>query len=117
MRRDNAHQLKFYLENNAKENNVLLVQGARQVGKSTLIAEELIRTPHLLLNLETDRIARAEIDHTKSFREFTLLLKTRYNFSPGDILFIDEAQESERLGHYVREMKEVWKKSKVILTG
>lgn len=117
MKRDKRIGLQNYLKENEKENQVLLVQGARQVGKSTLITEELSSIPHLAFNLETDRITRAEIDATKNFNEFTLFLKTKFNFQPGQTLFIDEVQESSQIGNYVREMKEVWKTSKVILTG
>lgn len=64
-----------------------------------------------------DRITQNEIENTKNFAEFTAYLKSKFNFNSTSILFIDEAQESKKLGNYVREMKEVWKTNKVILSG
>ncbi len=102
--------------------DVVLVQGARQVGKTTLVEQVIGTGSHVFsINLERDLDALRGIDRTNSFEEFTRFLKVslrNLDFdSPGHILFIDEAQESEHLGRYVRFMKEDWRHIKVILSG
>lgn len=97
------------------------MDGVRQVGKTTgiqLVLEDL-KIPHLEINLEKAKNVRLALDQTLDFMEFERLLKQEYGFVPGDgqLLFIDEANESHRLGHYVRQMKEDWQDQTVILTG
>lgn len=107
-------------------NDVLLVEGARQVGKTTLIRKVLsdIKDSHQISilperNLEVDRTFRAAIDRTNSFLELEELFRLELGFQPHSkqIIFIDEAQESLLLGGYVREMKERWPQTRVILSG
>ena len=59
------------------------------------------------------------IDDCEEFNEFNQVLKDRVGFDgdSGYVLFIDEAQESRKLGRFVRFMKEEWRNSTVILTG
>lgn len=102
--------------------DVILVQGARQVGKTTLLETVLKNYPKVFsFNLERDTDFLRELDRTQSFDEFNRLMisinRTREFDSPNTILFIDEAQESEKLGSYVRFMKEDWQHVRVILTG
>lgn len=100
--------------------NVIIVEGARQVGKTTLIRNILENKPGVIsLNLEEDRIANFKINQTQEFKDFETFLVSEFNFNPQErqILFIDEAQENERLGDYVRFMKEKWSSTKVILSG
>jgi predicted AAA+ superfamily ATPase len=102
--------------------DVILVEGARQVGKTTLIKNCLAKFSDVYaINLETDTSILREIDRTESFEEFTRVLTAYFSLSPLDarerILFIDEAQESEKIGSYVRSMKEIWKHLRVILSG
>lgn len=104
------------------ERDVVLVQGARQVGKTTLVESVLGRGQNIFsLNLERDLEALRGIDRTTSFAEFTRFLqaylRNAHFDAPGQILFIDEAQESEHLGRYVRFMKEEWQHIRVILSG
>lgn len=100
---------------------VILVAGARQVGKTTVVQEVLSEFSHSLeLNLEKDSEARAAIDATVSFQDFENLLRDKYNFNsshPLNVLFIDEAQESDTIGSYIRHMKEDWNGAKAILSG
>jgi uncharacterized protein len=100
---------------------VLLLEGARQVGKSCLV-EHVLRSferPKTAINLERDRKMLMRIDACEDFDDFTALLKDRAGFDPagGHVLFIDEAQESRRLGGFVRFMKESWPEASVILSG
>ena len=99
---------------------VLLISGARQVGKTTLISELLKQLPFTArsTNLERSTSFRDQIDQTRDFLDFQRLLTSELGFDPGrqEILFIDEAQESRELGSYLRFMKEDWK-ARVVLTG
>lgn len=117
-KRDIRRNLLELLHNNSR--NVIIVEGARQVGKSTLINEALQAYPESVkINLETDLLTLKEIDGTNSFRDLEVILEHRFGVKDekNKILFIDEAQESIKLGNYVRSFKEQWKDTKVILTG
>ena len=99
---------------------VLLVEGARQVGKTTLVSEALKNKPRsVVLNLERDALARSSIDACRQFSDFEELLEDEYGYTgrDGRVLFFDEAQESIRLGGFVRVMKEEWSRATVVLSG
>ncbi len=110
-----------FLSRREAHKNVLLVEGARQVGKTSLVVHALSRNPgqSIRINLERERRMRVMIDECVDFREFEELLQDRYGFvgDQGMTLFIDEAQESERLGGFVRFMKENWPLASVVLSG
>ena len=110
-----------FLDDGSSHKPVLLVEGARQVGKTSAVLHALDRTGRtsVQLNLERDALARSEIDACREFSEFSELLADRHGFAgrAGDILFIDEAQESRCLGGFVRFMKEEWEQATVILSG
>lgn len=102
------------------DRNVIIVEGARQVGKTTIIRNILENKPGVIsLNLEEDRIVNYKINQTREFKDFETILVSEFGFNPQErqIIFIDEAQENERLGDYVRFMKEKWSSTKVILSG
>ena len=102
---------------------MLLVQGARQVGKTVICKQALSQLPPnrkiTFINLEESPDLKLQIDQTQNFAEFTALLRLSKGFAPGEdaVLFIDEAQESKKIGSYVRFMKENWQHTKCILTG
>lgn len=115
-------ELVRYLKLNQGDKPVMIVSGARQVGKSTLIDHVLGQDRargFVKIDLEKYPSFAEKIDQTKDFHEFEGLLQDEYSFSPlkGAILFIDESQVSRRLGTYVRFMKETWKNTSVILSG
>lgn len=101
--------------------NVLLVEGARQVGKSFMVAHALrVSSKRFFsLNLEKETRLRSLIDECREFKDFEQLLRDRIGFDGGadQVLFFDEAQESRRLGEFVRFMKEDWPRATVILSG
>lgn len=104
----------------SSNNNVVLLGGARQVGKTTLVLSLIANYPNTIkINLEEDRTLRAQIDQTISFSDFELLLTRELGLRVNEkqILFIDEAQESNLLGSYIRFIKEKWINTKTILTG
>ena len=72
--------------------DVLLVEGARQVGKTTLI-DHLLKSEtakKIIINLERDRLFRMKIDECREFSEFEELLRLSFGFDPAEktILFI-----------------------------
>ena len=97
---------------------MLLVEGARQVGKSSLVEHALSKSSRksYKLNLERDSRFCSMVDGCREFSEFEQLLRDRIGFAcdTGEVLFIDEAQESRRLGGFVRFMKEEWARASVI---
>jgi uncharacterized protein len=110
-----------FLGDASPNKNILLVEGARQVGKSSLVCNALanVGCVSYSLNLERDSRLCSLIDDSRDFKDFEILLKDRLGFDPakGEALFIDEAQESRRLGGFVRFMKEEWSRASVILSG
>ncbi len=119
-RRWDAAVLAF-LRDGSPNKNVLLVEGARQVGKSSLVVHALASSEckSHSLNLERDARFCSLLDECRDFGDFEALLRDRVGFDPakGEVLFIDEAQESRRLGGFVRFMKEEWPQASVILSG
>ena len=97
----------------------LIVEGARQVGKSYLVNDVLAATdlPSISFDLEKDIRFRRDIDKTVDFNDFLALLQDKYQAGKAKILFIDEAQESKQLASYVKSFKENWPEMKVVLTG
>lgn len=107
------------LNNQETHRDVLLVEGARQVGKTFLLRQICSRLDHLWIDLEKEKAFLRKIDATNTFEEFSDLLAAEKKFLPGGgkILVVDEAQESQALGGYVRYFKETWKNQTVVLLG
>jgi uncharacterized protein len=101
--------------------DVLLVEGARQTGKTTLVEHALagIHRNTISINFERRPALLSKIDSCADFSDFTALLEDAFGFDPsaGHVLFIDESQESRKLGGFVRFMKEEWSNATVILSG
>ncbi|WP_299976342.1 AAA family ATPase [Desulfobacula sp.] len=114
-------ELYGFVKSSDEHKDVLLVEGARQVGKTTVVEHVISRFPDrtTIINLEKDRLFRLKIDECKQFSEFEDLLRISFGFDPtaGGILFIDESQESMVLGRFVRFMKESWPRTTTILSG
>jgi len=113
--------LETFIRDEQPYKSVLLVEGARQVGKTCLVQNALQKSsmPAYTVNLERDSLLQSEIDESRDFSEFQELLQDRLGFEGGSrsIIFFDEAQESRKLGRYVRFMKEEWEKTTTILSG
>lgn len=113
--------LDEFIEQETAHKDVLLVEGARQVGKTSLVTRALSHSSRqcTALDLERDAVLRAAIDRCADFRAFEELLEDRCGFTgdAGQVLFVDEAQESLKLGGFVRFMKEEWPRATVILSG
>lgn len=115
------NELRAFIDEPQANKSVLLVEGARQVGKSRLVEQALRGTPRkcFSVNLEKESRLRSLIDACQEFRDFEQLLRDRLGFdgTAQHVLFFDEAQESRRLGQFVRFMKEDWSHASVILSG
>ena len=114
-------ELDEFIAQETPHKDVLLMEGARQVGKTSLVNQAVARSSResTSLNLERDAVMRAAIDRCAEWGEFEQLLEDRCGFDgdAGHLLFIDEAQESLKLGGFVRFMKEEWPRATVILSG
>lgn len=121
IRRDLEEKVHAHLTRGEEHPNVLLLEGARQVGKTTLVGalRERMDRGMLYLDLEESRRAAHDIDRCEDFQDFERYLSAVHRFEGrGErILCIDEAQESRRLGTFVRFMKEKWHHTPVLLTG
>lgn len=118
MKREIHNTLKNMLvEPNRHE--VIVIEGARQVGKSWLVENVLrdIDIPSQGWDLEKNSKLRHDINRTEDFYDFQTLMLDRYDVKPGNILFFDEAQECPKLAEYVKSFKEDWPQVRVILTG
>jgi predicted AAA+ superfamily ATPase len=116
--RSKSRQLIGFIDDKQDHKPVLILAGARQVGKTTLIQETLHGRPQLLLNLEEHPSFADTIDTFENFNQFEAYLKEVHRFDhQKQVLIIDEAQQSLKLGSFVRFMKEKWQSATVILTG
>ncbi|OGQ44724.1 MAG: hypothetical protein A3H42_01155 [Deltaproteobacteria bacterium RIFCSPLOWO2_02_FULL_46_8] len=109
----------YILDNSEEHSNCLLLGGARQVGKTTLVEQITKEFNAVTINLyERPTLARS-IDAVESFDALERLFKRELNFEPsqGVLLVIDEAQEARRLGQWIRFFKEKWRRQKVIVLG
>lgn len=118
MKRELFGKLQALVTDTASRETII-IEGARQVGKSYLVNDVLAATdiPSCSFDLEKDIRFRRDIDKTVDFSDFLALLQDKYNIKEQKILFIDEAQESKQLAFYVKSFKEDWPGMKVILTG
>ena len=115
-------EISSYLEkiiNDTNRHEVIIIEGARQVGKSYLVHDVLEKLPFTchVFDLEKDVRVRRNIDKTVDFNDFKALFSNRHGIKNGDILVIDEAQESPILASYIKCFKEDWPEVKFILTG
>ena len=118
MKRDIQPKLLSLLSDSDRK-EVIIIEGARQVGKSYLVNDSLsqLTMPSLSFDLEKNAKLRRQINRTEDFHDFKTLLYDQYNLKKNSVLFLDEAQECRKLAEYVKSMKEDWPEIKVVLTG
>ncbi|NQV34642.1 MAG: AAA family ATPase, partial [Phycisphaeraceae bacterium] len=118
MKRELSSKLKALILDRADQ-RVIILEGARQVGKSYLVKDILktFSTPVFFFDLEKDRSFSRKLDATEDFSDFKALLQDQFGVQEEGLLVIDEAQESRRLAGYVKSFKEDWPQLKVLLTG
>lgn len=98
---------------------VIIIEGARQVGKSYMVNHVLqsLDIPVFAFDLEKNPKLRRQIQKTGDFEDFKALMYDQYGLVDHSIIFFDEAQESGQLARYVKSFKEDWPQVRVILTG
>ncbi|MBD3321200.1 MAG: AAA family ATPase [Chitinivibrionales bacterium] len=98
---------------------IALISGARQTGKSTLIENLRCDKEKVIINLWDEERETLAVRHAATFSEFQHILQTVFRFIPDGsrILVIDEAQASENLCSFIMEMQRKWKGQKVVLLG
>jgi predicted AAA+ superfamily ATPase len=118
MKRDIDGHLREMLTADSRH-DVILVEGARQVGKSTMVSQVLtdIGGEYVAIDLEKDRRIARKIDKTADFNDFKVLMQDQCGLRDNSVLFLDEAQECPVLARYVKSFKEDWDEVRVILTG
>lgn len=119
LRREISNKIQRFIDSEEPSKPVLLIEGARQTGKTTALKMACENKNHLFIDLEKEKVLRSRIDECREFKEWEELLLDAYGFTPGrgQILVIDEAQESSQLGGFVRYMKEEWAGQTTILLG
>ena len=122
MKRDIQTQIRDFILSSKSPKDTLIIEGARQVGKTHLVEDVIRNFPgesSISINLEKDLVSRNDIENCKDFSEFTTYLTKLHGFNESEhqIIFFDEAQESKQLARFVRSFKEDWKNKSVILTG
>jgi len=118
MKREVEAQL-IEMMSSSRDNSVIIIEGARQVGKSYVVNRVLESRKETVMafDLEKSLALRRQIDDTEDFEDFKFLMEDQYGLKKNSILFFDEAQESRQLPKYVKSFKEDFSDIRVILTG
>ncbi len=118
MKREIFEQLKKLVQDDSSK-EVIIIEGARQVGKSYLVNDVLknIKKTSFSFDLEKENTLRRKINATEDFNDFKTLMQDQYGIQKKSILFFDEAQECPKLAEYVKSFKEDWPEIKVVFTG
>jgi len=99
------------IENNFFKGKAILIFGARQVGKTTLVTQLLAKRTESILSISGD-----EPDIREIFKNITSVqLKTFVG--KHTILFIDEAQRIQNIGLTIKLLVDNFKNLQVIVTG
>ena len=104
---------------NSANDQFILLSGARQTGKTSIL--ENIRTDKekLIINLWDESVNTKLIKSAATFEQLEQFLSSAYGFRPDNskILIIDEAQAGDHLGKFIMQMHRVWKDQRVIFSG
>ncbi len=118
IKRDLEEDLCRFLREDKGE-HIVLISGARQTGKSTLVENLPCSRNGLIINFWDEEREVIALRNARTFSEFETILKTVFSFEPhkGTTLILDEAQASEHLSSFIMEMQRKWRGQKVILLG
>jgi predicted AAA+ superfamily ATPase len=107
-----AIEERIFSELQREDSKIIVVYGARQVGKTTLVQSILDRTDKKVLKINGDRLG----DYRDiSSRDFTKLEQLVDGF---DVLFVDEAQRIPEIGINLKILYDHFKGDlKIIVTG
>ena len=109
--------LSTELEKAFFSNQVLLLIGARQVGKTSLIQNLIAQyqqkhSNQRCISLNADELQVRELINSQDLAQY------KRNFDAFDIIFIDEGQRSQHIGMALKIMKDHYQGSKqIIVTG
>ncbi len=99
------------LEKTVNFNKVLILYGARQVGKTTLVKEVLKKSAKKVLEINADQIAYLEVLSSRDFQKLKGLV------SGYELLFIDEAQRIPDIGINLKILHDNLPELKILATG
>ena len=94
-----------------RQNKIIILYGARQVGKTSLMESILKKLDKKILWLTGDEAETARVFSSRSF------VKMRERVSTYDILFIDEAQRIENIGLNLKILHDKQPELKIVVTG
>lgn len=100
-----------HLSSETKKNKIIILYGARQVGKSTLVNEILAKLSLKVLKINADEAKYREVLASQDLRKLTSLVKGY------EVIFIDEAQRVENIGINLKILIDNFKDLKIIVTG
>jgi uncharacterized protein len=103
--------LEILAEKLTQPNKVLVLYGARQVGKTTLVKEVLKSYTGRILEINADRHQNTEVLSSRDFDKLKGLV------SGYDLLFIDEAQRVPDIGINLKILHDSLPGLKIIVTG
>lgn len=99
------------IKNNLNRGKIILLFGARQVGKTTLIKNVLDALEHSCISIVGDDKDYASVFSSQS------LQKIKEVVGDHDLLFIDEAQVIPNIGQNIKLLHDAHPELKIILTG
>lgn len=104
---------------NSSVSRIILISGARQTGKTTMLQNFKYDKEKLIINLWDENTEVQSLKNADTFEKFSNYLVQFFNFKPDGkrILIIDEAQASRSLGKFIMQMHREWTDQKVILSG
>jgi predicted AAA+ superfamily ATPase len=102
---------KNILDKLKSSNKAIIIYGARQVGKTTLVNEIIKKTNFKVLRINADEKTHVDILSSRDLSKLKLLT------SGYDLLFIDEAQRIENIGINLKLLIDNYPNLKIIVTG
>jgi predicted AAA+ superfamily ATPase len=98
---------------------ILLISGARQTGKTTLMENVPLGKQKIIINLRDESRETVALRNAQTLVELERYLKAFYRFEPDGrtVLVIDEAQAASHLALFLMEMHRTWRGQKVVLLG
>jgi len=94
-----------------KKSKIIVIYGARQVGKTSLVKEVLAKSSGKVLKLNGDELKTAQLFSSRDLKKMKKVV------SGYEVLFIDEAQRIENIGLNLKILYDSESHLKIIVTG